>query len=92
MKAVVYEGYAPDDDFSKILQVKDVPEPEPKPDEVVFRVEAAALNFNDIWGMRGDPIPVILPHISGSDAAGEVVAVADPSAGTPSRPRVPRRT
>lgn len=77
MKAVVYESYAPDDDFSKILQVKDIPEPEPKSDEVVFRVEAAALNFNDIWGMRGDPIPVILPHISGSDAAGEVVAVGE---------------
>jgi alcohol dehydrogenase len=77
MKAVVYESYAPDDDFKKVLQVQDIPEPEPKPDEVVFKVEAAALNFNDIWGMRGDPIPVILPHISGSDAAGEVVAVGE---------------
>lgn len=77
MKAVVYEEYAPDDDFAKILTVQDIPEPEPKAGEVVFRVEAAALNFNDIWGMRGDPIPVILPHVSGSDAAGEVVAVGE---------------
>jgi NADPH:quinone reductase-like Zn-dependent oxidoreductase len=77
MKALIYEEYAPDDDFKKILQIKEVPEPEPKPDEVVFRVKAAALNFNDIWGMRGAPIPVILPHISGSDAAGEVVAVGE---------------
>ena len=27
--------------------------------------------------MRGNPIPVQLPHISGSDAAGEVIAVGD---------------
>ena len=55
MKAVVYEEYAPDDDFKRILQVKDVEEPKPKPNEVVFQVKAAALNYNDIWGMRGIP-------------------------------------
>ena len=77
MKGLVYEEYAPDDDFKKILKVKDVDDPKPKPDEVVFKVKAAALNFNDIWGMRGQPVPVPLPHISGSDAAGEVIAVGD---------------
>ena len=77
MKAVVYEEYAPDDNFKKILKVKDVDEPKPKPNEVVFEVKAAALNYNDIWGMRGQPVPVPLPHISGSDAAGEVIAVGD---------------
>ena len=77
MKALVYEEYAPDDDYKKILKVKDVDDPKPKPNEVVFKVKAAALNYNDIWGMRGDPIPVILPHISGSDAAGDVIAVGD---------------
>ena len=77
MKGLVYEEYAPDDDFKKILKVKDVDDPKPKPDEVVFKVKAAALNFNDIWGMRGQPVPVPLPHISGSDASGEVIAVGD---------------
>lgn len=77
VKAVVYEEYAPDDDFKRILRVRDIEEPKPKADEVVFRVEAAALNYNDIWGMRGVPIPVPLPHVSGSDAAGEVTAVGD---------------
>ncbi|MDP3780398.1 MAG: zinc-binding dehydrogenase [Thermoproteota archaeon] len=77
MKAVVYEEYTPNDDYKKILKVKDVPEPKPKSTEVVFKVKAAALNYNDLWGMRGQPIPVPLPHISGSDAAGEVVAVGD---------------
>ena len=73
MKAVVYEDYAPDDDYKRILEVKDVEDPKPRAGEVVFAVKAAALNYNDIWGMRGTPIPVPLPHISGSDAAGDVV-------------------
>ncbi len=77
MKAVVYEEYAPDDNFKKILKVKDIAEPKPKPDEVVFKVKAAALNYNDIWGMRGQPVAVPLPHVSGSDAAGEVISVGE---------------
>ncbi|TAJ69642.1 MAG: Zn-dependent oxidoreductase, partial [Gallionellaceae bacterium] len=77
MKAVVYEEYSPNDDYKKILKVKDVSDPKPKANEVVFKVKAAALNYNDIWGMRGQPIPVPLPHISGSDASGEVTAIGD---------------
>ena len=77
MKAVVYEEYTKDDDFSKILKIKDLDEPKPKPNEVVFKVKAAALNYDDIWGMRGKPIEIPMPHISGTDAAGEVIAVGD---------------
>ena len=75
MKALVYENYTTDDDFSKILQIKDIPIPEPKPNEVVFKVESASLNYDDIWGMRGKPLAIPLPHISGTDAAGVVTAV-----------------
>lgn len=75
MRALVYDRYATDDDFASILSVRDVPEPEPGPRDVVFRVESAALNYDDIWGMRGKPLAVPLPHISGSDAAGVVTAV-----------------
>jgi len=77
MKGLVFEEYAPDNDFQKILKVKDVDDPKPKSNEVIFQVKAASLNYNDIWGMRGNPIPVQLPHISGSDAAGVVIAVGD---------------
>ncbi len=75
MKALVYDQYTTDDDFSKILKIKDIPSPKPKPDEVIFKVKTASLNYDDIWGMRGKPLAIPLPHISGTDAAGEVTAV-----------------
>lgn len=77
MKALVYEEYTIDDDFAKILKIKDIDEPKLKPKEVVFKVKVAALNYDDIWGMRGKPIEIPMPHISGTDAAGEVVAVGE---------------
>ncbi|MDE2590236.1 MAG: alcohol dehydrogenase catalytic domain-containing protein, partial [Patescibacteria group bacterium] len=77
MKALVYGEYAPDDNFARILKVREVPDPEPGPNEVVFRVRFAGLNYDDIWGMRGKPIEIPMPHISGTDAAGEVVAVGE---------------
>ncbi len=77
MKALVYEEYTPDDDFLKILKIKDIPVPEPKSNEVVFKVMMTGLNHDDIWGMRGKPIQIPMPHVSGTDAAGEVVAIGD---------------
>lgn len=75
MRALVYDKYCVDDDFASILQIREVDEPVPGPSEVVFRVRSAALNYDDIWGMRGKPLQVPLPHISGTDAAGEVIAI-----------------
>ena len=77
MKALVFEEYASDNDFQRILKIKDIDDPKPKPNEVLFKVKAAALNYDDIWGMRGKPIEIPMPHISGTDAAGEVIAVGD---------------
>ena len=77
MKAVTYSEYAPDDNYAKILKVQDIDDPKPKADEVVFEVKSAALNYNDICGMMGVPVPVPLPHVSGSDAAGDVIAVGE---------------
>lgn len=77
MKALVYEEYAPDDNYKRILKLKEIPDPKPKSKEVVFKVKVAGLNYDDIWGMRGKPIQIPMPHISGTDAAGEVIAVGD---------------
>jgi NADPH:quinone reductase-like Zn-dependent oxidoreductase len=77
MKALVYEEYAPDDNYEQILKLKEISDPKPKSNEVVFKVKAAGLNYNDIWGMRGKPIQIPMPHISGTDAAGDVIAVGE---------------
>ncbi len=77
MRALVYEEYAKNDDFAKILKIKEIDEPKPKNQEVIFRVKSAALNYDDIWGMRGKPIEIPLPHISGTDAAGQVIAIGE---------------
>ena len=77
MKALVFEQYAKDDDFESILNIKDIPEPIPKSHEVVIKVESAALNYDDIWAMRGKPIDVPLPHVSGTDAAGIITEIGD---------------
>jgi len=77
MRALVYDQYTTDDDFSKILKIMDIPQPKPRPNEVIFKVKAAALNYDDIWGMRGKPLAIPLPHISGTDAAGEVIEIGN---------------
>lgn len=71
MKAVVFEKYGGYD----VLEYKAVPDPKAGPNDVVIQVKATAINYNDIWGRRGAPMQVALPHISGSDAAGVVVEV-----------------
>ena len=60
MRALVYDEYTSNDDFSKILKIKNLPEPEPRSNEVVFKVMSAALNYDDIWGMRGKPLAIPL--------------------------------
>lgn len=55
-----------------VLTLEDVPIPEPGPGEVRVKVRAAALNHLDLWVRRGLPIETTMPHIGGSDIAGEV--------------------
>ncbi|MBI4233318.1 MAG: zinc-binding dehydrogenase [Chloroflexi bacterium] len=72
MKAVVFEKQG----GPEVLQYKDIPEPAASPGEVLIRVRAASANYNDIWARRGLPgMEILLPHVSGSDAAGVVAAL-----------------
>jgi alcohol dehydrogenase len=60
------------------LRYGDLDEPTPGPGEVLLRIEAAALNFNDIWARLGLPrVRIPLPHVSGTDAAGVIVALGE---------------
>ncbi|MEU5397932.1 zinc-binding dehydrogenase [Streptomyces sp. NPDC005963] len=61
----------------EVLEVVDVPVPEPGPDEVLVRVEACGLNHLDVLQRRGPGlIPgFALPHVAGMDVAGTIAAV-----------------
>jgi len=68
MKAIrIHEFGGPE-----VLRYEDVPDPQPRKDEVLVRVRACAMNHLDLWVRKGLP-GVKLPHILGSDIAGEVV-------------------
>ena len=56
----------------EVLIYEDIPEPQLRKDQVLVRVKACSLNHLDLWVRKGLP-GVKLPHILGSDIAGEVV-------------------
>jgi NADPH:quinone reductase-like Zn-dependent oxidoreductase len=72
MKAVrIHEFGGPE-----VLRYEDVPDPKPRKDQVLVRVQACAMNHLDLWVRKGLP-GVTLPHILGSDVAGEIVEVGE---------------
>jgi len=60
----------------EVLTYEDVPDPQPRKDQVLVRVRACSLNHLDVWVRKGLP-GVKLPHILGSDVAGEVVEAGE---------------
>lgn len=60
----------------EVLQVEEIPEPEPGPHDLLVRLRATSVNHRDIWMRKGHPHPayqVDLPAILGIDVCGEVV-------------------
>jgi NADPH:quinone reductase-like Zn-dependent oxidoreductase len=72
MKAVRIHEFGSED----VLRYEDVPDPALRKDHVLVRIRACALNHLDLWVRKGLP-GVPLPHILGSDIAGEVVEVGE---------------
>ena len=60
----------------EVLTYEDVADPQPRKDQVLIRVRACSLNHLDVWVRKGLP-GVKLPHILGSDIAGEVAEVGE---------------
>jgi NADPH:quinone reductase-like Zn-dependent oxidoreductase len=60
----------------EVLVYEGIPDPQPRKDQVLVSVRACALNHLDLWVRKGLP-GVKLPHILGSDVAGEVAAVGE---------------
>src|SRR4051794_25059103 len=76
MKAVRFHAHG----GTEVLRYEDAPDPEALSGDVLVRVRACALNHLDLWERRGLPhVPIPLPHISGSDVAGEVAAASAPN-------------
>ncbi len=72
MKAVVIHQHGD----PSVLHYTEVPDPQLRANEVLVRVHACALNHLDLWVRRGIPgVPFPLPHILGSDVAGEVAKI-----------------
>jgi crotonyl-CoA carboxylase/reductase len=67
------------------IQLEEVDVPEPAAFEVIVRVMAAGVNFNNVWAALGEPISVFRygdhaqygHHIGGSDASGVVWKVGE---------------
>jgi NADPH:quinone reductase-like Zn-dependent oxidoreductase len=72
MKAIVFHQHGE----PSVLHYTDVVEPHLRANDVLVRVRACALNHLDLWVRRGLPgVPIPLPHIPGSDIAGEIAKI-----------------
>jgi NADPH:quinone reductase-like Zn-dependent oxidoreductase len=60
----------------EVLTYEEISDPQPRKDQVLVRVRACSLNHLDIFVRQGLP-GVNLPHILGSDIAGEIVEVGE---------------
>lgn len=74
MKAAYIEQTGP----PEVIQYGDLPDPQPKPNQILIRVKAVAINPIDTY-VRSGMVKMELPKpfIVGADFAGEVVAVGD---------------
>ena len=76
MQAIRYHEHGGPD----VLELEEIPRPEPGPGELLVRVEAAAVNPVDTYFRDGSYEPEDLPWIPGSDVAG-VVEATGPATG-----------
>jgi NADPH:quinone reductase-like Zn-dependent oxidoreductase len=72
LKAILFHEHG----GPEVLRYEDFPTPEPGPGQVQVHLRVAALNRADLWVRNGWPgLKLDLPHISGSDGAGEISAL-----------------
>lgn len=73
MKAAVFHEHGD----TQVLRVEKLPQPTLGPTEVVLKVQACGVNRLDIYSRTGRTKIAPMPHISGSEVAGEIVAIGD---------------
>lgn len=73
----------------EVLRIEDIPDPEPRPGEVLVRVLGVSVNHLDLWVRRGMPgFKVAFPRILGCDGTGEIVALGKDARGFSASQRV----
>ena len=73
MKAIIFREHG---SLDRLEYIEDMPVPELQPDEVLVRVQYAALNRLDQFVVRGwKGLDLALPHIPGADFSGTLVAL-----------------
>src|SRR5436309_1886130 len=74
MKAVVFDHAGGPD----VLELRDVPDPRPRGDEVLLDVKACGLNHLDLWIRSGAiALEIEMPHVLGCDIVGVAREVGD---------------
>lgn len=78
MRAIAIDGYGE----PEVAQVRELPDPQPGPNDVVVRLRAAALNHLDLWTTSGSlGFDISFPFVLGADGAGEIDVVGVDVAG-----------
>ncbi len=72
MKAIRFHEFG----GPEVLKYEDVPDPQPRKDQVLVKVKACALNHLDLFIRKGIP-GIKLPHINGSDVSGDIAEVGE---------------
>lgn len=74
MKAVQFSEHGD----AEVLNLVELPTPQPGAGEVLIKVAAAGVNYVDIWQRKGaSPRPIPLPYVSGFEVAGTIEALGD---------------
>jgi NADPH:quinone reductase-like Zn-dependent oxidoreductase len=74
MRAVLFERHG----GPEVLELREAPDPRPRPDEVLLEVKACGINHLDLWvrqGLRG--LQIEMPHILGNDIVGVALEVGE---------------
>lgn len=63
---------------AEVLQLVDLPTPQPGAGQVLLQVAAAGVNYADIWQRKGStPTPLSLPYVPSYEVAGTIAALGD---------------
>lgn len=75
MRAIVVEQAGP----PEVLQIRELPRPEPRPGQVLIRVKAFGLNRSEMFTRQGHSPSVTFPRVPGIECVGIVEAAPDTS-------------